>query len=139
MDTTSLSDFLYSDRRYPARPRRPPHGQTYFVLGGPSDICAGKSVPVTDGFDAVGNLFVNRRMVWTRAFSSSTVALRSDGEDIAYGSNCELDPDEWEDFMQRVSCAGSNPDGPRWICPTDATRGVSMGISFCSTHVSWNS
>ena len=109
--TASLSDFLYGDQRYPARPHRPHHGFTYFVLGSPADICTKTSVPVRDGFDVAGNLFVNRRMVSTRAFTPFTVAPCSGGEDMAFGADCDLDADEWEDFTQRVLCAGSEPNG----------------------------
>ena len=124
--TASLPGFLYGDYRYPVRPHRPPHGFTFFVPGSPSDIRGEAPVSVRDGFDVDGNLFVSNRLVRTRAFIPSTLAPRSDGEDMAFGSDCRMEADEWKDFTQGVLCDGSEPNSHRWICPAN-------GDDLCST------
>ena len=128
--TASLPGFLYGNYKYPARPHRPPHGFTFYVAGSAADVRDEAPVAVRGGFDDVGQLWVNNRLVRTRAFVSSTVAPRPDGEDMAFGSDCRMEAAVWEDFTQRVLCAGSEPSGRRWICPTNGDEGSVYGHFF---------
>ena len=128
--TASLPGFVYGNYRYPARPHRAPHGFTFYVPGSAADVRGETPVAVRDGFDDVGQLWVNNRLVRTRAFVSSTVAPRPDGEDMAFGSDCCMEADEWEDFTQGVLRAGSEPRGKRWICPANDDEGSVYGHFF---------
>ena len=107
-----------------ARPQRPLFGHSHYVVG------EGGPRRVVDGPDGDGQLLINGRAVRIRAFSPLTTAPRLDGEDDAYGSDCSLEPVEWDEFTQRVLNAGADPAGTKWMCPTDGDEESVYGHFF---------